>query len=382
MKNYSHDMQAEIIRMFAEKDWREELKEIRRRLAKKEQTIVKIALVGQPGAGKSSVINKLIGKELFETGVHTDTTVESKEVSWQDLKIADLPGYDTKRFPFEKWCEEFRVEDYDLYLFVFAGKLHDADTKLFTKFKEWNNVRKHPYFIVRNKEDNIWADGKTLEELKKEIEQDVRSKMSDNDVKVHFTSCRTGTGFEELKEDIFNSGIENVKKDKIIAAVKATCIADLDNKRKICLDKIDEYALVVAGNALNPFPGVDVAVDVTAFYKMAKKIRETFGLDETAVERYMTVLGPVFNKLANKVLEYLTKEGILLVIKQVAGRYVQKQALKWLPIVGQGFAAFAGFTMTKSLGESYINNCYEVAKEIMEYEIKNNMHRIEPSKRF
>ncbi len=95
----------------------------------------------------------------------------------------------------------------------------------------------------------------------------------------------------------------------------------------------------------------------------------------------MTVLGPASNKLANKVLEYLTKEGILLVIKRVAGRYVQKQALKWLPIVGQWFATFAGFTMTKNLGESYINNCHEVAKEIINYEIKSNMHSIETSKR-
>ncbi len=362
MKNYSHDVQEEL----------------KRRWAQKEQTIVKIALVGQPGAGKSSVINKLIGKELFETGVHTDTTVESKEVSWQDLKIADLPGYDTKRFPFEKWCEEFRVEDYDLYLFVFAGKLHDADTKLFTKFKEWNNVRKHPYFIVRNKEDNIWADGKTLEELKKEIAQDVRSKMGDNDTKVHFTSCKTGTGFEELKEDILNSGIGDVEKDKINAAIKATCIADLYKKRKICLDNIDVYAWSVAANALNPIPGVDVAVDVTAFYKMTKEIRETFGLDETAVEKYMTVLGPLCNKLANEVLAYLTKEGILLVVKRAAGQYAGKALGKYIPIVGQLLAARIGFAMTKGLGESYINSCYKLAKEIMEYETKRLFTKQQP----
>lgn len=95
----------------------------------------------------------------------------------------------------------------------------------------------------------------------------------------------------------------------------------------------------------------------------------------------MTVLGPVFNKLANEVLAYLTKEGILLIIGQVAGRYAKKQIIKYIPIFGQAMAAAAGFAMTKSLGESYINNCYEAAKEIMEYETKSNMHRIETSKR-
>ena len=143
-------------------NYQEDLREqLRRKYEEKEHTVVKIALVGQPGAGKSSVINKLIGKNLFKSGVYTDTTVKSQEASWGALRIVDLPGYDTKQFPFEDWCKQFSVEDYDLYLFVFAGKLHDADGKLFKKFKEWNQSRKHPYFIVRNKEDDIWDGERT-----------------------------------------------------------------------------------------------------------------------------------------------------------------------------------------------------------------------------
>ena len=68
---------------------------------------VHIALVGQPGAGKSSLINKLIGRKLFETGVHTDTTVDMQEAAFGTLRIHDLPGYGTARFPVERWAEEF-----------------------------------------------------------------------------------------------------------------------------------------------------------------------------------------------------------------------------------------------------------------------------------
>ena len=356
-----------------QEDLREELK---RRYKEKEQTVVKIALVGQPGAGKSSVINKLIGKNLFETGVRTDTTVDIQEAYWGALRIVDLPGYDTKKFPFEDWCKQFSVEDYDLYLFVFSGKLHDADGKLFKKFKEWNQSRKHPYFIVRNKEDDIWDDERTLDELKKEIVEDVYSKVGAEDIKVYFTSCKTGTGFKELKDDIFTSGIDDVKKDKIIAAFKADSIKDLDRKRAKCLDDIDVYAWSVAANALNPIPGVDVSFDLAAFYKMAQEIRESFGLDETVIEKYMTVLGPVGKKLGDKVLAYLTKEGILWVLKQVAGQYTKKQFAKYIPFVGQAVAACAGFAMTKKLGEYYIDTCYEFAKAILEYEIRNNKNKM------
>lgn len=358
-------------------NYQEDLREqLRRKYEEKEHTVVKIALVGQPGAGKSSVINKLIGKNLFKSGVYTDTTVKSQEASWGALRIVDLPGYDTKQFPFEDWCKQFSVEDYDLYLFVFAGKLHDADGKLFKKFKEWNQSRKHPYFIVRNKEDDIWDGERTLEELKKEIIEDVYSKVGATDIKVYFTSCKTGTGFKKLKNDIFASGIDNVKKDKIIAGFKADSIKDLDRKRAKCLDDINMYAWAVAANALNPIPGVDVSFDLAAFYKMAQEIRESFGLDETVIEKYMTVLGPVGKQLADKVLAYLTKEGIMWVIKQVAGQYAKKQFVKYIPFVGQVVAACAGFAMTKTLGTYYIDNCFELAKEILEYEVMNNKNEI------
>ena len=109
---------------------------------------------------------------------------------------------------------------------------------------------------------------------------------------------------------------------------------------------------------------------------MAKKIRESFGLDETVIEKYMTVLGPVGKQLADKVLAYLTEEGIMLVLKQVAGRYAKKQWLKYIPYVGQVVAACAGFAMTKNLGKYYIDNCFELAKEILEYEVMNNKDKM------
>lgn len=69
-------------------NYQEDLREqLRRKYEEKEHTVVKIALVGQPGAGKSSVINKLIGKNLFKSGVYTDTTVKSQEASWGALRI-------------------------------------------------------------------------------------------------------------------------------------------------------------------------------------------------------------------------------------------------------------------------------------------------------
>ncbi|WP_293828074.1 hypothetical protein [uncultured Phascolarctobacterium sp.] len=151
-------------------------------------------------------------------------------------------------------------------------------------------------------------------------------------------------------------------------------------KRRKCLDDINTYAWAVAANALNPIPGVDVSFDLAAFYKMAQEIRESFGLDETVIEKYMTVLGPVGKQLADKVLAYLTEEGIMLVLRQVAERYAKKRFLKYIPYVGPVVAACAGFAMTKTLGKYYIDNCYEMAKKILEYEVINSKEEIKNKK--
>ncbi len=350
-----------------EQDLREELK---RKWEEMESVQVKIALLGQPGAGKSSLINALLGKKLFEVGVHTDTTIEAQEAKFGSLIITDLPGYGTAKFPVDKWVDEFRPYDYDLYLFVFEGKLHDSDAELFKYLKNWRDERKHPFFIVRNKTDQIWDEDKSLDVLQNEIKQDVIGKMGESTAKVYFTSCKEKTGLTPLKEDIFKSNINEVKKSKLTAAFKAETLDDIEMKREMCLSDVNAYAWAGALNAMNPVPGVDVSVDVGIFYKMMKNIRESFGFgNDEELKKYM-VLGPVAKQLINRILEYATKEGIIQVIKQLGVRYARQKFAKYIPFVGQGLAALAGFAMIKELGSSYVDDCYKLSKLILEKVVK------------
>ncbi len=349
--------------MGKEQDLREEL---RRKWEEMDKVQVKIALLGQPGAGKSSLINALLGKKVFEVGVHTDTTVEAQEAEFGSLVITDLPGYGTAKFPVKDWVEKFRPYDYDLYLFVFEGKLHDSDAELFKYLKKWRDERKHPFFIVRNKADQIWDEDKSLEELQNEIRQDVIGKVNESTTKVYFTSCKDRTGLLPLKTDIFSSNINEVKKSKLAAAFKAETLEDIETKRTMCLDDVTTYAWAGAANALNPVPGVDVSVDVGIFYKMMKDIRDVFGLGSDEELKKYEVLGPVAKQLINRVLEYATKEGIIQVIKQMGVRYARQKFAKYIPFIGQGLAALAGFAMIKELGTSYVEDCYKLSKLILE----------------
>jgi len=49
----------------------DDIDRIRRALSDQESTKVRVALFGQPGAGKSSLINALVGRPLAKVGVAT-----------------------------------------------------------------------------------------------------------------------------------------------------------------------------------------------------------------------------------------------------------------------------------------------------------------------
>jgi len=149
----------------------EEAERIRTVLDEENSSNVSVALFGQPGAGKSSLINKIIGKKVAEVGVETDKTVEAASYEENGLRFVDLPGYGTKNFPKDGYLERFNIQQFDLFLCVTSGKLHQADTEFFQELSK----RKKVCIFVVNKHDEIWEDGISIEELEQRKINDIRS---------------------------------------------------------------------------------------------------------------------------------------------------------------------------------------------------------------
>ncbi|MFZ3577639.1 GTPase [Virgibacillus sp. DJP39] len=337
----------------------EESKKIKESLAEEQQDKLKIALFGQPGAGKSSIINKLVGKNVAEIGASTDVTKEAKIHEYNELLLVDLPGYGTSQFPPNEWMESFKPEEFDLFLCVFSGKFHDSDTTFFKELKSKGRV----CLFVRNKYDDIWDPAKSTEELQEEILEDVQKQVGSQE-KVYFTSCRNSFGFDLLQEGIRNV-LEPAKKDKYIRAAKAYTIKHLEQKRQECEGLVTRYAGLAAANGINPVPGLDVGVDVSLMLKMFKEIREIYGIEHKKFKN----LGPALLPVANKVIDYATKEGALLLLKHYATRISVSKLSKYVPIVGQAIAATVGFAITKSAGDAYLKDCHTLAEAILKEEL-------------
>ena len=341
---------------------KDEAEILRKKLEEEKENPIKIALFGQPGAGKSSIINKLVGSNKAEVGVRTDVTIDAQIIKWNDLILVDLPGYGTSRFPKNGYFDKFDLNDYDLFLCVFSGKFHEADTEFFQEIRDAGKTA----LLIRNQCDMLWEEGKTFEDLVKDITADAQKHVQSNE-EIYFTSCRNNLGFDKLQTAIYQN-IDASKRERWARSAKAYSLKALDKKREACQKDIYVNAGLSAANALNPIPGADVAVDIGILVKLFKDIKNDYGLTDEKLsnEHLVEKVGPIINN----VLKYGTKEGVLMLLKQFAGRETIKTVSKYVPFIGTALAASIGFAIIKYSGDKYLEDCHIVAKEILEEELK------------
>lgn len=325
-----------------------------------DQEKVKIVLFGQPGAGKSSTINALCGEKMAKTSNQTDTTIDLQIIEHNKLIFIDLPGYGTEKFPAEDFFTKFKPLQYDLFLCLFSGKLHDADVEF---FKSVYDLAK-PCIFVRNKTDEIYDDEKTLKESKEDIRCDLARKigLSKDKLDLVFISARSDLldGIDELSV-IIESKMDEARKEKYIMAIKSYSEKQLLIKKEVCDGYVKKTSYLAVANNLNPLFGVDIAVDLGLLFKMFLDIRSAFQITEKIIKE-----SSISKSDKNYLASGLTKEGVKMLLKSFGVRYALKSTFKYIPIVGQIVGVPLSYKIVKDAGERYLEICYKVASESLD----------------
>ncbi len=323
-----------------------------------------IALFGQPGAGKSSLINELLGKKVAAVSVETDTTEVAQIIDGPEVIFVDLPGYDTSTFPVHSFFTGFDPLQYDLFLCVFSNKLQQADVKFFKKLM----LDARECIFVRNKIDGLYDPVKTLAELKQEIRQDVVEQIGGLQ-DVVFTSCKHDApaayrGIPELEMAI-GDHLPAALRDKFNRSAKAYTQEVLEEKRRLAESAIKRASLMAAGNGLNPVVGVDVGIDVQIMTTMYAQIRKVFGITELELEGRGKK-----SALVEKISMGLKKDSVIAMMKKTLSAKLEKRFAKYIPMVGQATAMGLSAGSIYYLGVSYLDCCYEYAARRLALEIK------------
>ena len=149
---------------------------------------------------------------------------------------------------------------------------------------------------------------------------------------------------------------------------------ELEQIREECRKMVQQRAVVSGVVAVVPIPGLDVGADVAIMTRMIDSINERFGLnqqqmarlDSHSKQRLMVIISSLGSSLIGK---YLSKELIVLALKRVGVRMLSKQAVKFVPLLGSALAAGISYGAMRMLGNSHIEDCYRVLKQMHDDEL-------------
>lgn len=142
---------------------------------------------------------------------------------------------------------------------------------------------------------------------------------------------------------------------------------DVDAVTRACRRRVSQRALLAAGVAVVPVPGLDWATDVAILLRLLPQINEAFGLSPAQIER----LAPERRLVVYKALsaggslvigKVVTRDLVLRLLKLVGVRLTTQQAAKFVPLAGQAVSAALTYTALRYVCEQHIRQCAEVAR--------------------
>ncbi|MFM6106208.1 MAG: GTP-binding protein [Sphaerospermopsis kisseleviana] len=145
-----------------------EIYDLETMLGKLESMVVQIAAFGMVGRGKSSLLNALVGQQVFETGPLHGVTRTEQKVNWSiseeaigtlkatfpstgqsQVELVDTPGLDEVDGETRAALAQQVAKQADLILFVISGDLTKIEQKALSQLREVGK----PMILVFNKVD-------------------------------------------------------------------------------------------------------------------------------------------------------------------------------------------------------------------------------------
>jgi len=136
-----------------------------------------------------------------------------------------------------------------------------------------------------------------------------------------------------------------------------------------CRRLVSRRALFAAGVAVVPVPGLDWATNVGVLLKLLPDINRAFGLSAEQVERLAPDRRVVVFKAITAggtmlVGRLVTRELVMTMLRAVGVRLSAQQAVKYVPIAGQGLSAVLTYGALRYVCEQHIKQCMAICEQL------------------
>ena len=146
---------------------------------------------------------------------------------------------------------------------------------------------------------------------------------------------------------------------------------EIERVARYCRQLVRKRALMAAGVAVVPVPGLDWLTDVSVLASLFNDINRAFGLTPAQVERLAPNKRMYAYKAISTVGGYMvgrivTRELVISVLKLIGVRLTTQQAAKYVPVAGQAVSAVLTYSALTLVCEQHIRQCMEVAQMLLE----------------
>lgn len=355
-----------------------------------ENARVQGGIIGVTGTGKSSLINAFAGTDIADVGVRETTGVVSDISAYEfhNIVLIDLPGVGTRNWQTESYFTDLearspaegkyslRPKDFDFFVLVLANRVLDEDLKL---YKLITQKLKKRCFLVRSKFDidaiNNWrtkrkSEKETYREIKTDIWQNFPKEKRDRVFLVSSAEPSRGD-FEQLEEAILKA-LPEEKADKFLAFAMAYSEKALKKKRIVAEKHAGRIALLSAGNAFNPIPGLGLMADIGLLLKLSHDLLAVYGLTREQLDhecrshmKSKTWALHFRRNIMGALEPLLSSEGVLSLLQKLGIGLEAKEVARWLPYAGQAIAAILGYRLTSSYAQEAITRFEAQALQVL-----------------
>jgi uncharacterized protein (DUF697 family) len=136
-----------------------------------------------------------------------------------------------------------------------------------------------------------------------------------------------------------------------------------------CRRMVSRRALLAAGVAVVPIPAIDWATNVGVLLKVLPDINRAFGLSNEQIERLAPdrrlVVFKAITAGGGLLIGRVITQGLVLKVLSVVGvRLSAQQAVKFVPIAGQGLSAVLTYGALRYVCEQHIRQCIAVCEQL------------------
>uniref|UniRef100_A0A8C2QCN1 Interferon gamma inducible protein 47 n=1 Tax=Cricetulus griseus TaxID=10029 RepID=A0A8C2QCN1_CRIGR len=265
--------------------------QIQKALAAAEDASLKIAVIGESGAGKSSFINALRGlsHEAEESaGVGVNPYQHPK---YPQVTFWDLPGTGTPNFLPDTYLEKVGFADYDFFIIISSSRFSLNDALLAQKIKD---VGKKFYFVRTKVDSDLYNEEKTKPTTfkKKRVLQKIRDYCLANLSDVGVSEPRiflisnfdlADFDFPKLEETLLME-LPGHKRHTFALLLPNISDASIEIKRRFLKEKIWLEALKSAAVSFIPLMPFVSGFDLPQQEQCLKDYRNYFGLDDESIK--------------------------------------------------------------------------------------------------